>query len=175
MADLVIIKGKRTSRTLLGELANQHHLKQYEFLDYALVFFKQTGHDPREAEISSPAEELKKLRNTLVSFIRRQEKDILLPMMDRVEETLKLQVKHIQNSGSSIHSSSKVVPSKAPPRKSAKGRLLIPPSAMKNKAELISDCHTPEAKLAFLKTKLSASGMGYQLNLSEDEFRQLFN
>ncbi len=58
----------------------------HEVLDYFVV----TGYDPSQ-KAKSPEEELKKLRDSLVSFIRTQEKKILLPMAAQMDAlTLKV-------------------------------------------------------------------------------------
>lgn len=52
-------------------------------------FFQKTGYDPAE-EFETPAAEVKKLRNTLVSFIRKQEKDYIVPLNDKMDHLIKV-------------------------------------------------------------------------------------
>jgi hypothetical protein len=63
-------------------------------------FFDKTGFDPLQSDVESPAAEMKKLRNSLVSFIRKQEKDLLIPMMDRVDEMVKTMAVVVKDSPS---------------------------------------------------------------------------
>lgn len=60
-------------------------MTQVAFLDATMKFMKKTGVNPKDFEVLSPAEEIKKLRDTLVSFMRKQEKDFILPVFGQME------------------------------------------------------------------------------------------
>jgi hypothetical protein len=79
-----LIRIKRTDKPLLEKLSKKEGISQVEFLGQSLMYFAETGYSPI-ARHQLPAEELAKLRNTLVSFIRKQEKDILAPMSSKVD------------------------------------------------------------------------------------------
>jgi hypothetical protein len=89
MEDFVKINVKPETREKLNKLSKLHQRRMYIFLEQAVDFFDRTGFDPLQSDVESPAAEMKKLRNSLVSFIRKQEKDLLVPMMDRVDEMVK--------------------------------------------------------------------------------------
>lgn len=175
MSDFVVIKAQAQTREKLGKLSKEAGLKQYIYLDHVLSFFEKTGHDPRDTEVASPAEEIKKFRNTIVSFIRRQEKDLLLPMMDRVEEMLKAQARLLQDSSTATlppKSESSSDTKSESVRK--KGKLLIPTSAKKTTP---TSRMSTEQKLSFIKERMTKSSdeLGYSLNLSKQEYKQLFS
>lgn len=180
MTDFVVIKASRQSRDLLTKLSQEYDVRKYIYLQYVLEFFDKTGYDPQDTKIASPAEEVKKLRNTFVSFLRKQEKDLLYPLLDRVEQTLILQTKLIQEQRQNIP------PVKEPKAKPVKsGRLLIPASAYKNRERPVPqetvDRETYQklkAKLAFLESRIEVAASGgkktYKVELTELEYERVF-
>lgn len=73
------------TKTRLEKLAQKHTLSQVETIDQMTIFFEKTGFDPQNTEMDSPVMEVKKLRNTIVSFIRKQEKEMLAPLVSKVD------------------------------------------------------------------------------------------
>jgi len=100
MEDFVKINVKPETREKLNKLSKLHQRRMYLFLEQAVDFFDRTGYDPLQSDVESPAAEMKKLRNSLVSFIRKQEKDLLVPMMDRVDEMVKTMAVVLKNNPS---------------------------------------------------------------------------
>ncbi|WP_020531889.1 BfmA/BtgA family mobilization protein [Flexithrix dorotheae] len=79
-----------TSKKLLENLQKRLDRNRMDIIEECLQFFESTGYDPA-GHTKSPEEELKKLRDSLVSFIRTQEKKILVPMAAQVDAlTLKV-------------------------------------------------------------------------------------
>jgi len=100
MEDFVKINVKPETREKLNKLSKLHQRRMYIFLEQVVDFFDRTGFDPLQSDVESPAAEMKKLRNSLVSFIRKQEKDLLIPMMDRVDEMVKTMAVVVKDSPS---------------------------------------------------------------------------
>jgi len=69
------------------KLCEKWNKKQVVLATQMVEYFKETGHNPLDTKVSAPAEEMKQLRNTLVSFIRTQETKILLPMVEKVDKS----------------------------------------------------------------------------------------
>jgi hypothetical protein len=67
-------------------LATRHNLKQVDFINHAIAYFKKTGINPAE-EIFTPREEINKLSNRVdqvIRFIRTQEEKKLNPLLDEL-------------------------------------------------------------------------------------------
>jgi len=73
------------TKSAVSQLSKKFEMTQVAFLDATMKFMKKTGVNPKDFEVLSPAEEIKKLRDTLVSFMRKQEKDFILPVFGQME------------------------------------------------------------------------------------------
>ncbi|MCW3788905.1 BfmA/BtgA family mobilization protein [Plebeiibacterium sediminum] len=88
-------------RNALKKLSSHHALRQIEFINAAIDYFKKTGINPAE-EIFSPREEIAKLTkrvDQVVQFIRKNEQSKLNPLLDsliiiskKIEEQLSEQI-----------------------------------------------------------------------------------
>lgn len=70
----------------LKKLALNHKLKQVEFINASIAYFKKTGINPAE-EIYSPREEIEKLTkrvDEVIRFMQVHEKQKLSPLLDRL-------------------------------------------------------------------------------------------
>lgn len=70
----------------LKKLAAHHKLKQVEFINASISYFKKTGINPAE-EIFSPREEIEKLTkrvNEVIRFLQVHEKQKLAPLLERL-------------------------------------------------------------------------------------------
>lgn len=78
-------------KELLKTLVEKSDLNsQIEYVEKMILYFKETGLQPTDRK-EIITDELKNLRNTLVSFIRKQEKEKLNPLIDqfnKVSESL---------------------------------------------------------------------------------------
>jgi hypothetical protein len=63
-----------------------------EFVEKMIDYFHETGLDPKD-KIKSVPGELSKLRNTLVSFIKEQEKTKLNPILNKLDDITDFTVK----------------------------------------------------------------------------------
>lgn len=73
---------------ILKDLTKEHEVEtQQEFFNAMVLYFKETGINPK-TKTKSTVEELSKLRNTLIGFIREQEKKKLDPMILKITEVL---------------------------------------------------------------------------------------
>jgi len=61
-----------------------------------MQYMKETGVNPKDFVVLSPAEEIKKLRDTVVSFLRKQEKDFILPVFGHMEALIVRFMKYIE-------------------------------------------------------------------------------
>jgi len=61
-----------------------------------MQYMKETGVNPKDFVVLSPAEEIKKLRDTVVSFMRKQEKDFILPVFGHMEALIVRFMKYIE-------------------------------------------------------------------------------
>lgn len=83
--------------TILKELTKEHELgTQQEFFNAMVMYFKETGINPH-AKNRSTAEELSKLRNTVISFIREQEKKKLDPIILKMNEMFEFLLNYYKN------------------------------------------------------------------------------
>ncbi len=73
-------------RASLKQLASHHGLKQVEFINSAVDYFKKTGINPAQ-DIFSPREELTKLTkrvDQVIGFIKKNEQDHIHPLLDEL-------------------------------------------------------------------------------------------
>lgn len=89
------VRIRKEDKPLLDKLCEKEGLSQVAFLRLLLTYFDETysikgytetvKENGGEKTRSASAEELKKLRDAVISFTRQQEKKILLPMKETVE------------------------------------------------------------------------------------------
>lgn len=73
---------------VLKDLVKESNIKtQKEYVESMILYFKETGINPK-IKNRSTADEISKLRNTVISFIREQEKKKLDPIISTLNETL---------------------------------------------------------------------------------------
>jgi hypothetical protein len=73
---------------ILKDLVKESDIKtQKEYVETMILYFKETGINPK-VKSRSTADEISKLRNTVISFIREQEKKKLDPIISTLNETL---------------------------------------------------------------------------------------
>jgi hypothetical protein len=85
MANYSTIRVRPSAKKVTLRLAKKYEMNILDFYDAMANYFDTTGVNPKDMVILSPAEEMKKLRDSLVSFIRKQEKDFILPVFSRVD------------------------------------------------------------------------------------------
>ena len=92
MADITNLKVTKETKAIIDELVKKYGGKQRDFLHKMAVFFKNTGTNPDTFLMPSPAEEIKKLRDTLISFMRKQESDFIKPTFGKMNSVLEMVV-----------------------------------------------------------------------------------
>lgn len=86
MKDYVSIRVNPDIKERFIKLSKRLGVGQAVLVDKMIHYFVKTGLDPDMTEAESTSVEIKKLRETLISFIRNQEKSILLPVKEQVNE-----------------------------------------------------------------------------------------
>lgn len=81
----VIRVGKNYDQIIKNLLAKSEIASEKEYTEAMLTYFEQTGIGPKH-KIKSVSNELKKLRDVMVSFTRQQEKTKLDPIMSQMDE-----------------------------------------------------------------------------------------
>lgn len=66
-----------------------------EFIESAIQYFHETGISPK-SKIKSTSDELAKLRKTIVSFIREQEKKKLNPIIEQINDVMVFLKQYVQ-------------------------------------------------------------------------------
>ena len=188
MGQYEVLRVKPEDKELFLKLTAKFKRKQIDLAGQMIRFFDQSGYDPLAQSFETPSEELKKLRDTLVSFIRTQEKQYVRPMADKVDglvlalaEFIK---EHKENSVGIIEDEpvqthkEELMGSQAPV-KQASG---VP---KKDYQDLEIRCEKAEIKLSriephFEKIKAAvrwrSTGLskGYVLEISKEEFEEIF-
>ena len=85
MAEYAILKVREKTKKATLRLAKKHEMNILDFTQSMVEYFDHTGLHPREKEVLKPAEELKALRNTIISFFRTQEKEYVLPVFTKMD------------------------------------------------------------------------------------------
>lgn len=70
------LRVKPEDKQLFEKIAKKYERKHYLLFQQMVVYFKKTGFDPSLHEVKEVRAEMKELKNTVISFIRRQEKEI---------------------------------------------------------------------------------------------------
>ncbi len=86
-----------TTKKTIVRLAKKFEYSQVEFLKAMAIYFDKTGVNPRDLKILSPAEELKKLRDTLIGFIRTQEQEYIKPTFGKMDVLMARFVDYLDN------------------------------------------------------------------------------
>lgn len=85
MAEYAILKVREKTKKVTKRLAKKYELNMLDFTQAMVEYFDHTGLNPQDKEVLKPAEELKSLRNTLISFFRTQEKEYILPVFTKMD------------------------------------------------------------------------------------------
>ena len=83
---ITTIKVTQKHRELIGKAASRHDRPLGEFVHQCVLFVHKHRYNPYDLKDMSIADEFKKLRDSLVGFIRQQEKDHIVPMHNAVND-----------------------------------------------------------------------------------------
>ena len=96
MAKYETLNSNSDTKITIARLAKKFDMSLVDFLDAMAKYFEVTGVNPKEQVILSPAEEIKKLRDTLVSFMRKQESDFIKPTFGKMDTLIARFIKYIE-------------------------------------------------------------------------------
>jgi len=96
MAKYETLNSNSETKITIARLAKKFDMSLVDFLEAMAKYFEVTGVNPKDQVILSPAEELKKLRDTLVSFMRKQENDFIKPTFGKMDTLIARFVTYIE-------------------------------------------------------------------------------
>src|ERR1035437_9739682 len=96
MTDYASIKIKSKTKSSADRLMKKFEMNGLEFYDSVMEYFEVTGVYPKDQVILSPPEELKKFRDTIISFMRKQENDFIKPTFGKMDTLIARFVKYIE-------------------------------------------------------------------------------
>ena len=85
MQNYVTISITPKSKIIIDRLADKYEMSQKDFAEAMAKYFDTTGVNPKDMQVLSPAEELKKFRDTIISFMRKQENDFIKPTFGKMD------------------------------------------------------------------------------------------
>ena len=96
MAKYETLNSNGDTKITIARLAKKFDMSLVDFLDAMAKYFEVTGLNPKDQVILSPAEELKKFRDTIVSFMRKQENDFIKPTFGKMDTLIARFVTYIE-------------------------------------------------------------------------------
>lgn len=94
----------------LRELAKKYNTSSKDFAQKMIDYFYHTGHDPEDFKHEGSTDALKRLEKKMkdmdrhiISFIKTQEKDMLIPAIERIELSTKLLKEFLGNGATEDH------------------------------------------------------------------------
>jgi hypothetical protein len=97
MAKYETLNSNSDTKITIARLAKKFDMSLVDFLDAMAKYFEVTGVNPKDQVILSPADEIKKLRDTLVSFMRKQENDFIKPTFGKMDTLIARFIKYIED------------------------------------------------------------------------------
>jgi len=85
MAKYETLNSNSETKITIARLAKKFDMSLVDFLEAMAKYFEVTGLNPKDQVVLSPAEELKKFRDTIVSFMRKQENDFIKPTFGKMD------------------------------------------------------------------------------------------
>ena len=139
MPEYASIKIKKATKNSADRLMKKYEMNGLDFYHAMVNYFDKTGVNPKDMKILSPAEELKKFRDTIISFMRKQEKDFILPIFGKMDVTIARFMHYIENEA---------------PKNSDKATLDLSEQKFDSKEEDIKEFSIPETHDNDLKIEL---------------------
>jgi hypothetical protein len=96
MAKYETLNSNSYTKITIARLAKKFEMSLVDFLEAMAKYFEVTGVNPKDQVILSPAEELKKFRDTIISFMRKQESDFIKPTFGKMDTLIARFVKYIE-------------------------------------------------------------------------------
>jgi hypothetical protein len=85
MAKYETLNSNSETKITIARLAKKFDMSLVDFMEAMAQYFEVTGLNPKDQVVLSPAEELKKFRDTIVSFMRKQENDFIKPTFGKMD------------------------------------------------------------------------------------------
>ncbi len=85
MAKYETLNSNSETKITIARLAKKFDMSLVDFMEAMAKYFEITGLNPKDQVVLSPAEELKKFRDTIVSFMRKQENDFIKPTFGKMD------------------------------------------------------------------------------------------
>lgn len=85
MAKYETLNSNSETKITIARLAKKFDMSLVDFLEAMAKYFEITGLNPKDQVVLSPAEELKKFRDTIISFMRKQENDFIKPTFGKMD------------------------------------------------------------------------------------------
>lgn len=73
------------SKISIDKLANKFEMSKVDLVEKMVFYFEKTGLNPQDVKVLTVAEELNKFRDIIISFMRKQEKDFILPTFGKMD------------------------------------------------------------------------------------------
>lgn len=86
-----------STKKIIDRLSKKLEYSRVNLIHEMAVYFDKTGLNPKDQKVLSPAEELKKFRDTIISFMRKQEKDFILPVFGKMDTTIGRFMYYLEN------------------------------------------------------------------------------
>jgi fructose/tagatose bisphosphate aldolase len=96
MAKYETLNSNSYTKITIARLAKKFDMRLVDFMEAMTKYFEVTGVNPKDQVILSPAEELKKFRETIVSFMRKQENDFIKPTFGKMDTLIARFIKYIE-------------------------------------------------------------------------------
>ena len=96
MAKYETLNSNSETKITIDRLAKKFDMSLVDFMEAMAKYFEVTGVNPKDQVILSPAEELKKFRDTIISFMRKQEKDFIKPTFGKMDTLIARFVQYIE-------------------------------------------------------------------------------
>ena len=85
------------SKISIDRLANKFDMSKVDLVEKMVYYFEKTGLNPQDVKVLTVAEELNKFRDTIISFMRKQEKDFILPTFGKMDTLIVRMKEYIDN------------------------------------------------------------------------------
>jgi hypothetical protein len=95
MAKYETLNSNSETKIAIDKMAKKYQMSRVDFLGAMVKYFEVTGVNPKDQVILSPAEELKKFRDTIISFMRKQESDFIKPTFGKMDTLIARFIKYI--------------------------------------------------------------------------------
>lgn len=161
---------RRSTHKVLVSISKKFDIPNIDLLDNTLLFLHKSGFDPKEIDVTSPAAEVKKLRSTVISFMKTQEKEILFPMVNKLDGAVSILVEFLKEANPSLikrESQNVVFPVKDSEQVGTTGKFKIPTSLKTN--EVVPEITQPSQDKIVESDKLIKENFNLQVSIEKKD------